>query len=328
MIEFNPFSEYSITDFDQYKRIPFLELQGVKLIKNIIKNRIRDNFVFPERLLLLGQRGIGKTSTLFFIKNILDKNNTQNFTFSRLIESSDQFKISTGKFISDVSNEPVFFLFDFPDNVELRNFKNFLNFVWSLITHKNNKNINLIFSLNISHYDASLSFSETLGKFHRVMLDNLNNNETKEIINSRLKLSGDIEFFDEETKDLVYTYSKGIPRNIICASKDLTDSYINKNKITKKMADLLLKEEYVGKIINDRVEDYLERQNFLKIISIIKNNFNGKVESQELLVNFARKECVIGRNKVLFYIDELYKFGLISIIKGGEKRNKKVIILK
>lgn len=328
MIKFNPFSEYSITDFNQYKRVPFLEIKGVQIIKKNIEGRIRDNFRFPERLVLLGQRGIGKTSTLFFIKELLDKSESSNFLFSRLLDSAEQFRLLTDKYLDDVSKEPFFILIDFPDSVDTKNFKEFLQFIHSLLTHKNTKNINLIFALNISHYDNSLTFSETLGKFHKITLDNLSCEETEKLINARLKTAGDTGFFDDDTKQVLYEYSKGIPRNIICASKDLTDSYIEKKQVTRKMAEHLLKKDYIRNIIYDRVDDPGEREVYLKIISIIENRFSGKVNSQELLVDELKDKLNVGRNKTLSYVSELDKFGLITITKGGATRNKKVILLK
>jgi len=328
MIKINPFSEYAITDFDQYKRVPFLEMKGIQKIKKNIEGRIRDNFYFPERLLLLGTRGIGKTSTLFFIKDMLDKSNTPNYLFSRLIDSSEQFRLITEEYLDNVTKKPVFFLIDFPDSIDIRNFKSFLNFIWSLFIHKNNKNINLIFALNKSHYDDSISFSETLGKFHNTILDNLTKEETIKLINSRLKIAKDIEFFDEDTKAVIYDYSKGIPRNIICASKDLADFYINKKQVTKKMAESLLRKEYIINIIEDRVEDALEREQYLNVLWVIENHFSGKVNSQELLVTALKDKFNIGRNKTLFYVSELQKFGILTIVRGGASRNKKVILLK
>ena len=328
MIKINPFSEYAITDFDQYKRVPFLEIKGVQMIKKTIEGRIRDNFYFPERLILLGQRGIGKTSTLFFIKEILDKSGTPNFMFSRLIDGAEHFRLMTEESLENVTKKPFFILVDFPDNVETRNFKDFLNFVWSLFIHKNNKNINLIFALNKSHYEDSLTFSETLGKFHRIYLDNLNKEETIKLINARLKIGGDGEFFDEDTKNLIYEYSKGIPRNIISASKDLTDSYIDKKQVTKKMAEYILKKDYIKNILNDRIENFEEREIYLDIISIIENTFNGKVSPQNLLADEVKKVLDIGRNKTFHYLSELHKFGILTIVRGGASRNKKIILLK
>lgn len=328
MIKFNPFLEYSIAGYDQYKSVPFIEIKGAEMIKKTIEGRIRDKFNFPERILLIGQRGIGKTSTLFFIKDMLDKAGTQNFIFSRLIDGAEQFRIITKEYLENTTKKPLFIMVDFPDEVETRNFKDFLNFVWNLLTHPNSKNINLIFALNIEHYENSLTFSQTLGKFHRIYLTSMNSQETNKLINIRLKKAGDKNFFDNETKDLIYEYSKGIPRNIVCASKDLVDGYIDKKQVTKIMAEEILKKSYLINIVYDRVEDLFEREQYLNIISIIENYFHGKVNSQELLVNVLKEKFNIGRNKTLFYVNQLHKFGLITLTRGGAARNKKVILLK
>ena len=72
-ILFNPFGEYGVADYPQYKKFPFLQTRSNDIVIKTVESFIMDKFYFPERLLILGIRGIGKTSTLFKIRDILSE---------------------------------------------------------------------------------------------------------------------------------------------------------------------------------------------------------------------------------------------------------------
>lgn len=327
-LPFNPFSIYSINQYNQYKDCPFLESRSTNLIKNAIQGQIRDDYTNPERLLILGERGLGKTTTLFFVKDMLENAGYKNvFFLSKLILDNECLQFLTGKTIKDFEHEKVFLLVDFQDTLNLPNLKKFLEFIWELMTCPFYKNINLIFSLNISHYSYTLSVSEILGKFDKIRMERMNLEETKELINSRIALTGINSFFDEDVYGCIFDYSQGIPRNVICASRSLADNFCNSDKVGLCEAQRILREVYTDKIINDRVEDPSLREVFKKIINIIGKQFGGNVESQELLVKKIKEELNIGRNKSFNLVDDLEKFGIIIITKGGEKNTKKIIRL-
>jgi hypothetical protein len=327
-LEFNPFNIYSISQYNQYKDCPFLESHSAKLIKNAILGQIRDNYANPERLILLGERGLGKTTTLFFIKDLLEHAGYKNvFFLSKFILDNECLQILTGKSLKDFINEKAFFLVDFQDTINLPNLKKFLEFVWDMMNSPYYKNLNFIFSMNISHYNYTLSISELLGKFDRIRMERMTLEETKELISSRLLKAGNENFFREEVFDCIYDYSQGIPRNVICASRSLVDNFFDKDDVDLNNAQRILREVYTDKIINDRVEDPSLRSIFKGIIEIISTQFGGVVESQELLSKKIKEDMNIGRNRSFQLISELDKFGIIIITKGGENNNKKVIRL-
>lgn len=348
-IRFNPFHDAGITNYEQFKLYPFLVFSTLETIKNRITQQIKqikDGHFFGDRVILLGERGIGKTSTLFFIKDMLNKENIRAEIFSRLIEDENHLKVilSTtsegevidegggkyfpmkGESFEEITNKPIYLLIDFPDIVEIKNFKRFLEFLWSLMIHKNYNKINLIFAMNKSHYDKSFAFSETLGKFLTLRLEKLDKVATRNLISSRLeKIESKIEdFFDEDVFKIIFSYSKGIPRNIISACSLLIDN-LNSNIITKESAESILKEKYFDQVINDRVEDPTLKKIYNQMIKILEEEFNGNAPTQERYVEKVMVGCKVGRNTVLARIKDLIKFGIFNQYRGGPRRASKIL---
>lgn len=330
-LKYNPFHDSGITNFEQFSLYPFLIFGTLESIRNRINQQItqiKDGYAFGDRLILLGDRGIGKTSTLFFIKKELDKKGVKTALFSRLVEDAEHFKIISGEPLFEASKEPIYILIDFPDTVEVKSFKRFLEFLWSLLTHPNYNKINLIFSMNKSHYDKSFSYSETFGKFATLRLEKLDNPEARELIASRLEKAGATieEIFDEDVLEVIFNYSKGIPRNIISACCLLLDNS-NGKKINKKFTEKVLKERYLDQVINDRVEDLDLKRVYKQMVKVLEDDFKGSAQSQEDYVKKVMEVCNIGRNSALTRIGELVKFGVFNQYKGGYNRVNKIISL-
>lgn len=327
-LAFNPFSIYAINQYNQYKDCPFLENRSTTLIKSAVMGQIKDNYIHPERLLILGERGLGKTTSLFFIKDLLQNAGYKNIFFiTQFILDNEHLELLTGKSIKDFEKEKVFLLLDFPDTINPINLKKFLQFIWQLMNSEYYKNINLIFSLNKSHYDYTQSISEVIGKFDTIRMERMNTEETRELVNARLSLAGGTGFFEEEVFDCIYEYSQGIPRNVICASRSLVDNFRNEGNVKVENAQRILREVYTDKIINDRVEDPQLRAIYKRMVEIINKDFGGKVDSQEVFVKRMKEDLNVGRNRSFTLIDELNKFGVIIITKGGDNNNKKIIRL-
>lgn len=338
---YNPFHDVGITNYEQFKQYPCLVFGTLGTIKNRIHQQIeqvQNGYYFGERLIILGTRGIGKTSALFFIKDMLEGNHIRAEIFSRLVEDGEHLntllsqnknprnKAEVG--INNLSKNSIYFLVDFPDTIENKNYKKFLSFLWSLMTHKNYNKINLIFAMNKSHYEKSFSFSEILGKFLTQRLEKFDREETQELIEARLKLVNvKTNIFPNEVLDKIYTYSKGIPRNIISACSLLYDNG-GGNKISKKKAEKVLKERYIDQVINDRVEDLELKKIYKQMVNILEKSFNGTVNNQENYIKKVMDTSKIGRNSVLARIADLARFGIISQYRGGYNRVNKIISLK
>lgn len=328
-LNFNPFKEFGVTDHKQYKKYPFLQSSSINTLKLKIDGSIRDNFMFPERLLILGEPGIGKSTALFYVEELLNETKKCNvFLLTNLFTDADDFKKETGEDLYETIKNKTYFLVDFPDTIHSGNFKNFLDFLWTLIHHKNYENINFVFACNISHYSRSLNLSEILNKFERFRLERWSREETEKLVKSRLQMGGSNNYFDEKVYDIIHKYSKGIPRNIICASKALVEKFFTSEAITNEQAESLLGEEYLDKIIDDRTEDLGKRLLYRQVIGIIKNNYNSEVQMQKDLIELMIKQLSIGRNKAMSTLSELHKFGILTFTKGGLNNTNKIISLK
>jgi len=328
-LRFNPFIEYGVTDYEQYKKFPFLETESIRRLRNKMNSQIRDNFMFPERLVILGEPGAGKTTSLFFIKDMLTECKKCNvLPFSTIFSSPEEFEMISGENFIKVTEKPTYILIDFPDRISPKKFKEFLEYLWNIITHKNHGNISLIFALNISHFSKSFDYSEIFGKFDKFRIDRMNFEETSSLIKARLLMAGSSNYFDEDTYKMIFKYSKGIPRNIICASKNLVEEFFEKEIVTGREAEIILQEEYVTHIIHDRIEEPLKRKMYLEVINILKNQYKGEANSQEELIQILKTNLDIGRNKSMNIISDLSKFGIIELSKGGYRNTHKLISLK
>lgn len=331
VIKFNPFYEYGILNYDQYKKYPFLISSSLKILKNRITEQINSEYMFAERLILLGEKGIGKTSALFFIQDLLKENNNCNVVFvSRLFEDFEHFDLISGKRLFELSQKPTYILIDFPDTINANQYKKFLSCLWDIFQHKNYNNINLIFSMNVSHYDKSFSYSEILGKFMNLRFERFNEDETKELIKKRLQIAeGDMSIFEDSVLDTIYSYSKGIPRNIVSASSILISDLISekKDKINYQTAKEILKDKYIDQVINDRVTDSGLKDIYKWMVKILEEDFGGVVQSQEDYVKKIEASIGISRATILKRISDLCKFGIVSFQKGGYNRLSKIISL-
>ncbi len=353
MMKYNPFHDAGIASYEQFKLYPFLVFGVLEIIKNRIQQQIKqikDNYHFGDRLIILGERGIGKTSSLFFIEDMLKGAEVRTEIFSRLIMDTNHLeelirgaslKSKFSRFEDNpqytsliksepfykTSEKPIYILIDFPDTIDAKSFKAFLSFLWSLLTHKNYNKINLIFTMNKSHYEKSFSYSEILGKFLTLRLERLDREETKKLIDSRLKLvNSNLESnFNTEVLKLIFDYSKGIPRNTISACSLLVDT--NTNKMTKEIAENILKEKYTDQIIYDRTEDLELKSIYRQMVNILKDNFNGTANSKEGYIRKVMDVTSLGRNSVVARINDLIKFGVFTQYKGGYNRVNKIISL-
>jgi len=328
--KFNPFYELGILNYEQYKKYPFLISSTLKAVKNRVAEQINSNYMFGERMILLGEKGVGKTSCLFFIQDLLKEHNDCNVVMiSRLFEDFEHFEIISGENLTELSRKPTYVLVDFPDTLNPIQYKKFLNSIWDIFQHKNYNNISLVFCMNISHYDKSFQYSEVLGKFLTLRLERFTQAETQELIKERLEIAeGTTKVFQDEVIDMIFSYSKGIPRNIVSASGILlSEAFSEKKKINLSTAKKILKDKYTDQVINDRVQDTELREIYKGMVRILEKDFGGVANSQEEYWNKVAKVLGLSRSTILKRISELCKFGIISFRRGGYNRLSKIITL-
>ena len=329
MEKINPFGDSGIINIEQFKKYPFLFFGVQKWMDTHIKQKtyqITQKLSSGDRFILIGDKGGGKTSTLFFIKEQLEKQNFKVFYLTRLINDFEHFELMTLEKINEVFNEPMYILIDFPDTIEPSTYKKFLLFLWELITNRNQENINLIFSMNHTHFNKSFSYSEIFGKFIKFQFDRWDEEETRKLMESRLNLVNKKleDIMTEEAFLETYNNTKGIPRNIISAGFILYQEY-NGKPIGKTKSNKIYKEKLNLQIINDRVKDQCQRREFTQIIEIIQNDFDGIVSHREKLNEMINDKLGIGRTTIIKRLESLERFGIIVIRRGGYNRVNKII---
>lgn len=345
----NPFRDSGITTYDQFKNYPFLIFGKLNEIKLMISQKIsetKNNYVFSDRWIFIGQKGLGKTSTLFFINNMLKENNINSLYFTKLFTSLEDLynqlkndlcveykdknlvELKYNSKINDLFSETLFILVDFPDTVDKATLRKFLIFVGDLFSHKDYNKINFIFAMNDSHLLKANAISELFGKFIQLPLYPFDYEETKKLIDSRFKLIdlSKEDYFSEEVLEVIYNYSKGIPRNIISACHLLLNS-INGSKITKSSAEEILKKKYIDKVIDDRIIDDDTNKMYKKFLEVLREEFGGSCNSQEEYIDKLKEITGIGRTTILNGIKDLHKFGLINMHRGGYNRLNRIITI-
>lgn len=297
---------------------------------------------FGERLIIIAERGTGKTSTLFHLRDKILAGNVPVYMFSWLPPDIETLLLSINSqknppfphlrdidSITGLTQKPIFLLFDFPDAVDSTQYRHFLTLVWSLMTNPNYDKINLIFSMNPSHYNKSFSIGETLGKFLTLRLEKLSISETEELIESRLEGVGKTtdQILSDSALESIFKLTKGVPRYIISTCRVLYDKFVGE-PISGEMVDKIFKDKVYEQIIKDRVEDSMLRAEYLQIISILKTDFGGVINSKLKLVEAIQQRTGLGKYTATKRINELLEFGIFSIRRGGYNRMNKLISLE
>lgn len=330
---FNPFGDCGIVSYEQYKQYPFLMFGVQKTIDDRITqqiNQIKNSYFFGERLILISERGAGKTTTLFYLQEKLKKEGIKSYLVTRLIQDFEHFNIMThGNLVQESDKSAIYILVDFPDTIEFYQYKQFLLCLWQIISHQNQSRINLIFAMNHRHYDKAFSYSEILGKFVTVRLERLSFEESANLIESRLHLIDKTieDIFEPTSIDSIFKFTKGIPRNIISACGLLFNRYED-HPLPATIVNELCKDQLFDQIIKDRVDDLQKRREFIQIIDIIKNDFKGEVTSKLELVKVVQERIGLGRTSIFSRLADLQNFGILYIRRGGYNNVNRIISLE
>jgi Cdc6-like AAA superfamily ATPase len=222
-----------------------------------------DNFEksYPLNIIIKGERGIGKTSTLLFlgktirdlknpnfiehyskgvgeefsnpfklihevIKNVKDVDYSSNIlNEDKMQKSYSAFQEETAHYLAE-KNIKYYMLIDVPDFIGGKYYKEFYR---TLEWFVGCKQISIIIAMNESHYVEANKVTENLGKFQSFQLRRFKFNEMLDLVSKRLdtvretnKKNPTIYYpFTEESLKLVHSVTDGIPRNILSACNQL-----------------------------------------------------------------------------------------------------------
>ena len=182
--------------------------------------------------------------------------------------------------------------------------------------------------MNQSHYDKSFSYSEILGKFLTISLDKYDIEMTEQLLSSRLKaINLNIEeVFPVEAIEIIQSFSKGIPRNIISAANLLLGK-VNSFPIPEGEVRRILSHSYIGRIIKERIANEELRKKYMQIVEVLKVDYGGTAQSQEEFLKKLSERNIYSRIAALKHINKLVDMGIIRSERGGYNRIQRVLTL-
>jgi len=346
-LKFNPFEIKSVSDISDFKKQPFLLLNMQKVLKLTIEMDIQQNP--PEYGLIyyviLGERGIGKTTTLAFLKDIVD-NCKEPYILSRYVTRPQAISTirnlenlivadnvvgqnSEARLSNWLEGKKVYLFIDVQDkcnkhdlNLLAEGLQNILYF----------KNIRVFMAMNKSHYNNMFDITEILGKYTVIDMKPFEIKHTRELIIARLNMAreqkdNDLYPFTEDSIKIIQNTTKGIPRNILVAC-DISLKYATLcgyNLIDASVVTEAIAKDYTERIIQERIESQHKRDMMMKLYNIIKNDFSGEVKKEEILIDHIKQKLGWSRVTTRKRIRELQKLGLIIIDKSTENMWTNVI---
>jgi hypothetical protein len=310
----NPFLSQSLIrekDFDE--RI-FVETK--------IQQQLISYFVFgykPEKpiwLVIHGERGIGKTTSLLWVKRDIERNGKgdEEVTY---INSLPHLKAQDYDSLKS-TDAPHFLLYDFPDKWT----KEQLDF--SMLTLNRLlqlDQVSLFLAMNTSTYGKSFHFSDVLGKFAVLKMPEFSLEETKEMMMLRLAVSRKDDFkalwdfypFQENAIPLIFRKAKGIPRRIITICSQLLN-YGIKEQIESIDGEFVKQElrvsDWADDILNEKVADPSKRKLLNLLLQAIDERFDGFVRQQQLLTKYMNEKYGWSHIKTKKLLDQLAQKGL------------------
>jgi len=344
-LSFNPFQLKTVYDYADLKRFPFLITESQKNVESFFKTSLSSPTDIPAYYLIIGKRGIGKTSTLLWLygqiienpkphiigryeKSVKGMGNLSTLAMKLLPDKGNIYREGTEKTLRDfLKGKKYYWFIDIPDKITRKDLGILADGLEILMGFKN---INIFIAMNPEHYRKMTDISLILGKFTLVQLKPFSLDETKKLIESRLKAcatSSTPKIFSDEAIERIYKVSGGIPRNVLTICDFLLQRFLNTNLEIIDI-DFLTKEwgpDLAKKIIEDRVISEVEQKKLYKLFSFIVSEFKGKVYKQELLVSQVKETLGWSRNTTLSNLKKLEKIGLIKRRKSEEDGWTKVI---
>jgi len=336
-LRFNPFEKQVVYDYDDFVSQPFLLTHSLQMLKiGIENNLVSDSSIY---YVILGERGSGKTTSLLFLKDIINRKENPKFVtrYERSIRGMGSYTGLAEKLLPDartiyVENsakdslmnyligKKYYWFVDVPDLITKQEIGIMLRGLELLLGFKN---ISVIIAMNRSHYDKSFDYSEILGKFFVVQLKPFTFEECKTLITKRIENAsqGEIKLkFTDGAIEKINEISKGIPRNIISACNSVLLKYQQEDEVREIDEEFVvnaLGESYAMRVLEERVKEPL-RQSLWELYTFIKTEFNGKVESETKLAEACMKKLNMSRLTLRKRLLKLEKLGLVSIKKSAK----------
>jgi hypothetical protein len=295
-----PFSTKAITSKRDYNKDIIVKTRTIRVLTQ--------EFVFgfapmdPIHIMLLGERGCGKTTNIFYLKDFVDTNKKSDSIFTKFTNVPEISKREIDQFIlKDLKGESSnhrYLFYDYPDDYKDKQLENTIATIGSLLPQRN---LHIFMALSKTTYNHALRISDTFGKLEPVQIPRFTLPETIELIEKRLKYYRDPNFkaesniypFDKESIEIIYLKGGAVPRNMLTIAGILIRSSIEDqiNNINEKYATTILEaHNYRESILRDRIED----STIVKMLDILLNEinteFNGIIHRETELINHMKKK--------------------------------------
>jgi len=119
---YNPFKTTATINRADFLRQPLYETEVVKEVQQHIQseiNAIHSHFPPYTRIVCMGYKGVGKTTILYYIKDMLDKAGIPNEILKTLPESLDELKvqIKVAEMKEFLKDNYFYVMIDHPDEI-------------------------------------------------------------------------------------------------------------------------------------------------------------------------------------------------------------------
>jgi hypothetical protein len=331
----------------------------------MLGQEVRYDIYQPIRLLLQGDRGIGKTMAILYAKRIINEKKDLKIviedttgldtSFSSLprflqkinekvygrinIEKVIKMQIKGTTFYeiakeidNSLGDMRVVVLLDVPDVESIhRHLNNLMETLqWIIYIQK----FAIILALNYDQIKKFERHGTLLNKFTEVSMRKFTLEMTKQLIELRLKRFSEAKNnglapFAEETIELIHDITTGIPRAIIksCSRLFVHASTNNIQLITKKTALPILNEHYAEDLISMNEADITLRNQYLEIYKILKEN-GGKIDEKLMLIEKIRERIGGSYISIRERLKKLEAWGVISTARDKDNMIAKQVYLR
>jgi len=348
----NPFGDWGIIRYDQFCKYQqaLLISPALKQLQEHINSQlenIKTRFMCGDRVILNGVTGIGKTTSLYYIKQLADNQGVQTVWLNWIPTNDQHFHRIIGRPLKQIicGNEPqpehdqktpiliasgykwkpTYLLIDIPDQIDRADFRKFLGWLEEVIKSDFYEFINIVIALNRPEYNRSWEMSQIFGKFKPFALERFDVTLVKSLLKKRLGLAN-LEydsFFGEGVSSAIMDYSKGVPRNVLTAANGLIKAF--KPPIEEFQARQYLDRAYPKHVIEDRIEDPQLKREYQLIVDVVREGkqFDGKVA----LLDTIQAKLEISKNTARRRVDDLIKMGVLQRTIAGATRRTNIISL-
>ena len=327
----NPFlllKSVEIIDLDKFS---FLQTQPHKQIQSYLNYSYRQEI---SSILIIGERGSGKTTTLIWLKRQIEaqkeldpKHNYRFVLYNNLrqLNLHDTIKdlgYSSAQDLYAASHKEenkLYVLIDVADKMSARDYMHFVEYLEDLM-HTAPPLVMIVSMNSETKKLIDSKFSLILGKFLNVGLKPFSLDETREFLASRLEAVNIQDRFSEEAVETTQEISRGIPRSIISVALRLSEPQHDINTMTRKQAlEILEVQDFIEELIEVNIENPTLRESAIYLYRIILANQS--YENQTDLM----KDVKLNKKTIIRCLDILSDLGIIQIERAGRTHVAKKI---